>query len=225
MKLFSAVFVIFIFGIANAQKIKFNYPNEDVAKIIEAYSKTTGQIFITDPGVRGKVSLHNSEELSYEEAFNQLSTALAIHGYAISKQENTMVVQPARATQRSLIDVSTELPALKPERMTTWIVTIRNGTADDILKQFRNITSRDGDITSYTGTNQLVITDWASNLHRISSVLKQIDKPVEPSLAKYVERAQKKNEEFRKRQEANKADEKPGFHLKKKEKIEDTKGF
>ena len=135
MKLFSAVFVIFIFGIANAQKIKFNYPNEDVAKIIEAYSKTTGQIFITDPGVRGKVSLHNSEELSYEEAFNQLSTALAIHGYAISKQENTMVVQPARATQRSLIDVSTELPALKPERMTTWIVTIRNGTADDILKQ------------------------------------------------------------------------------------------
>ncbi len=214
MKQLLFALVLFTFGFAQAQKIKFNYPNEDIAKIIEVYSKATGQAFILDPGVRGRITILNSSEITLEEAFNQISTSLAIHGYAINRQEDVMIVRPARAAQRSLIDVSTQLPPLKPEKMSTWIVTIRNGTADDILRQYRNMTSKDGDINVNQRTNQLIITDWTSNLHRLAATIKQIDIPTEPSLAKYVEQAKKQDEVYRKQREAKQHELTPGFKTK-----------
>jgi hypothetical protein len=71
-----------------------------------------------------------------------------------------MVVRPSRAAQRSAIEVTTQLPALQPERMVTWIVTLQNVGADEINRQFRNITTKDGDINSFTRNNQLIITDY-----------------------------------------------------------------
>lgn len=98
-------------------KIKMYFPKEDILKIIEMYSKATGQKFVIDPSVRGQVSILVQEPVSSEEAFNQLSSALALNGFAISKQDDTMIIQNARSAQRNLIEVNTTLPSLKPQRM------------------------------------------------------------------------------------------------------------
>ena len=97
-------------------KIKMYFPKEDILKIIEMYSKATGQKFVIDPSVRGQVSILVQEPVSSEEAFNQLSSALALNGFAISKQDDTMIIQNARSAQRNLIEVNTTLPPLQNER-------------------------------------------------------------------------------------------------------------
>lgn len=173
------------------KKMKMNFNNEDITKIISAYSKASDQSFIIDPSVRGSVSILNADSVELAEAFNQLSTALAVNGYAISKQENTFVVKPARSIQRDLIEVSSEVPALKPERMVTWVYTVRHLSAKGLIRDLRNTSSKDGEMTLSPQSNQLIFTDWASNLNKISELLKQIDKPVDPKLQKFVEQNKK----------------------------------
>lgn len=173
--------------------IKLNIKNDELLNLIEMYSKASGQKFIIDPAVRGKVSILNQEPITVPEAFNQLSSALAINGFAISKQGDTMVIKSARNIQRDLVEVSTELPSLKPERMATWIISFKNLTAMDVNRDFRIFPSKDGEMNVNVVGNQIIITDWTANLHRISEIVKQIDKPVDPTTAKLVAEAQKEN--------------------------------
>lgn len=164
--------------------MKFSFSNADLEKIIETYSKASGQKFVVDPGVRGKATITASDNVSQEEAFELLSSALAVNGYAISKQGNTMVVKNARTIQRDLIEISTTLPALKPERMVTYIMTLKHIPAATINRELRILPSKDGEMSVYPQGNQIIMTDWVSNLHRIDTLLKEIDRPTDPKLAK-----------------------------------------
>jgi len=176
------------------EKMKMNYVNEEITKVIEAYSKVSKTKFILDPGVRGKITLLNPEPVTQEEAFNQISTALSINGYAISTQGDTLVVRSARNIQRDLVPVVTELPPLKPERMVTWFVTFKNISATQVNRDLRILPSKDGEMSVYEATNQMIITDYVSNLHRIAAILKELDKPVDPSAKKFADasRAERK---------------------------------
>ncbi len=179
MKIFLALLIFASTqAFATKEAIEFNFKNEDVTKIIEVYSKASGQKFIIDPAVHGKASIFNSEPISYNEAFNQLSAALAVNHLGISTRDDVMVVLQARALQRSLIKVLTEPPPLKPERMSTLIITLKNRQAEDVNKQLRILSSSDGELVPYSATNQIVISDWSSNLIRIDQIIKELDRPL-----------------------------------------------
>lgn len=192
MKFLSLVLVLLScsFSFAASDKIKMYFTNEEILKVIEIYSKASGQKFIVDPAVRGRISIFNQEPVTTEEAFNQLSTSLAVNGFAISKQGDTMVVKTARNIQRDLIEVTSEKPALKPERMHTWIYKLQNVPAAQINRDLRILPSRDGEMNVNVGTNEIIITDWTSNLHRIGDILKAVDKVPDAQTAKLVKMGQ-----------------------------------
>ena len=192
MKLLATLGLIFSIITAHADdKIKMYYNNEDILKIIEIYSKASGQKFIIDPSVRGKISIFNQESISLEEAFNQLSTALAVNGFAISKRDNVMVVKLARNIQRDYLEVGSEVPSLKPERMYVWVYTAKNIPAHQIVRDLRILVSANGECNSNEQTNQVIFSDFTSNLNRIAAILKETDKPTDPSVAKIVEASKK----------------------------------
>jgi type II secretory pathway component GspD/PulD (secretin) len=212
MRLGAIILVTFALSFASAEeKIKMYFNNEDLTKIIEMYSKASGQKFIVDPGVRGRISIFLQEPVTLLEAFNQVSSALAINGYAISKQGDTMVIKSARNIQRDLIEVSTEVPSLKPERMYTWIYTAKNVPATQINRDLRILPSRDGEMNINERTNQIIITDWASNLNRVAVVLKEIDIQPSAATAKMVAQERKARQEhgaLKLKEAASKTDEK-----------------
>ncbi len=208
MKSLSVLLIAFCLPFAKAEeKIKMYYNNEDLTKIIELYSKASGQKFILDPSVRGKVSIFIPEPVSIDEAFNQLSSALAVNGFGISKQGDTMIVKSARNIQRDLIEVSSAKPSITPERMYIWIYTPQNISAGSITKDLRILTSKDGELSVNENTNQLIICDWVSNIIRISEILKEVDKKVDPSIAKIIENS-KKERELRTKESSTKRAEK-----------------
>lgn len=179
-----------------ADTIPFTFQNEELSKVIEAYSKASGQKFILDPGVRGRVTILMPEKISVEEAFNQLSSALAVNGFAISKQGDTMVIMTARNIQRNLLEVTTQVPALKPERMVSYIYTPKYLTVDVLNRDLRILPSRDGEMNSFMPKNQLIINDWSSNVNRVVQLLAELDKPNSPETQKLVD-MMKKNSEAR----------------------------
>jgi general secretion pathway protein D len=160
--------------------IKFDYPKgEDIEKIVQDYARASGERFLFDPSIKGKIVILNPGPITISEAYNQLCATLAVNGVGISKQGDIQVVMQARNVQRSDIPVVHELPPVEPVRMVSWVVTLKNANADDVNKQLRILTSRDGEEVPVLRTNQLVITDWTTNLHRVAAILAEIDRKQE----------------------------------------------
>lgn len=187
MKLGIIVLIIGFTSASFAQKVfNMSFNNEELTKIIETYAKNTGQKFIVDPAVRGKITISLPEAVAQEEAFHHLSSALAINGYAISVQGDTMVIKAARNIQRDLIEVSSNRPNLKPERMYSWVYSPKNFMADALVREVRMLNSKDGEITAFSDTNKIIITDWAANINRVIDLINELDKPVSPEMRKKI---------------------------------------
>lgn len=199
MKILSVlVLVVSLSAQAAEEKMKMYFNNEELTKVIEMYSKASGQKFVIDSTVRGKVSMFNQDEVSLTEAFNQLSTALALNGFAISKQDDTMVVRNARSVQRDFVTVSSEKPAMKPERMYTWVYTAKNVPAKSLAHQGRIFTSSYGEYVVNEAANQIIITDFTSTLNRVADLLKEIDVKPSAETAKLVAMSKKQMAEVKK---------------------------
>ena len=195
MKAFAVLVSMFLaVHVYAADTLKFNFNNEEITKVVEIYSNASGQKFVLDPGVRGKITILLPAAVTIDEAFNQLSSALAVNGFAIAKQGDTMVVMSARNIQRNLVETTTELPALKPERMVTYILTLKYVSADEVNRNLRIIPSKDGELSVFPHNNQIIITDWASNMQRIAAMMKELDKPAEASATKVVAQARKERD-------------------------------
>ena len=203
----SLIFSVFVTA---QDKLQFNFPNEELTKIIELYSKATGTRFVVDSTVRGKITILNSTPITMEESYNQLSEALKLNGFAIIKKADYSTVRNARSAQRDGVEVSSVLPSIRPERMATWVVTLKNIPVDEFkFRLSRMMSSSYGEIESVQTSNQLIITDFTSTLHRIADIIKEADIPLDPKLAKLVEQ--------------NKANHKKHMEDLKKKKVEAPK--
>jgi type II secretory pathway component GspD/PulD (secretin) len=160
---------------AGDKTITFNYEHADITKVLKDYAAASGQRFIVDPQVRGQITIINPGPVTVEEAFNQLSTAMATNGIAYVLQDGVMNVKQARQIQRDSIPLVTELPPMRPEKMVTYMITLKHISADEVNKQLRILTSKDGELVPYTPTNTLIVSDWTPNLHRIAEMLGKLD--------------------------------------------------
>lgn len=209
MKIFCVIALVILATAAQAEdKMKFNVISEDLPKVIETYSKVSGQKFIVDSTVRGKITLLNPAEITVTEAFEQLSLALALNGFAISKHGDVMVIRNARSAQRDYMEVGTEKPSLKPERMYTWIYALKNISARELMYSMRMWTSSYGEVTVNDGANQIIITDFTSSLNRVADVLKELDKKVDPAIEKLALMSKKIREQDRDKKLKNSKEEK-----------------
>jgi general secretion pathway protein D len=68
--------------------------------------------------------------------------------------------------------------------MVTWVIALKYLNATNVNKELRMLCSKDGELSVHSERNQLVITDWTSNLYRIAALLKQMDIPAEGKAVK-----------------------------------------
>jgi type II secretory pathway component GspD/PulD (secretin) len=200
MKIFTTIATILFLSTAFAEeKMNFNYLNEDITKIIENYSKTTKTRMVIDSTVRGNITLLNPSELTYDEALNQLAEALAINGFSMNKRDDYYIIRNARSAQRDALEVSTSLPSLKPQRMASWIVTLKNTPAAELNANIgRVMSSSYGEMTYNRKSNQLIISDFTSSLHRVNSMLLEFDRTEDPKLLKMAEENRKVEDRMKK---------------------------
>jgi general secretion pathway protein D len=155
----------------------FDFPNADIADIVKAVSELTGRNFILDPGVRGKITIIAPSKITVAEAYKMFLSALAIHGYAIVPSDGYYKVRPSRAAQRDSIETFSGGYYPNSDQMITKIIHLKYISAEEVNRQFRNITTKDGDINTYSPTNSLIISDYGSNIDRIVKIINQLDVP------------------------------------------------
>ncbi|MBX3018529.1 MAG: hypothetical protein KF767_11605 [Bdellovibrionaceae bacterium] len=158
-------------------KSNFSFQNEDMAKVLESYSRMAGVKIVIDPSLRGRITILNPHPVTLQQAFDDLSLALSLESYGFSRVGDTLVVRSARNLQRGLIEVRTQLPPLKPERMVTYVLKLKNIPAMGVNRDIRILLSKDGELVPDANSNSLIISDWTSNLHRVHNLMLELDVP------------------------------------------------
>lgn len=155
---------------ALAQEQVLNLRDADIRIFIQDVARATGQTFVIDPRVQGKVTVASQEPLSRTELFEVMLSTLRANGlvaiptgaggYRIAPEEGA-AAQPASAGGG--LGFATQVFRLR---------TLEAAAAAETLKP---LVGRQGVILPSRRGNLLVVADYADNLRRIRTLLSQID--------------------------------------------------
>ncbi|MEY4999657.1 MAG: hypothetical protein RIS00_1701 [Pseudomonadota bacterium] len=152
-----------------------NVRDADIRAFVQDAARVTGQTFIVDSRVQGKVSVVTDRSLSRSEYFEVFLSTLRANGLvAIPLRGGGYRIQQAEgaATQPSRVG-SASAPA---SQFVTEVFRLRSIDATAAVETLRPLVSREGSITANRNANSLVIADYADNIRRIRDLVRQIDR-------------------------------------------------
>lgn len=155
----------------------FDFPNVEITDVIKAISELTGKNFIIDPGVRGKITIIAPSKLTVAEAYRAFLSALAINGFTVVPSGNFLKVKSARNAQRDSIETFSGAYYPNSDQMITRIIHLKHILADQVNRDLRILTSKDGEMSIYSPTNSLILSDFGSNIDRVMKIINQLDVP------------------------------------------------
>lgn len=155
----------------------FDFPNVEITDVINAISELTGKNFIIDPGVRGKITIVAPSKITVAEAYKAFLSALAINGFTVVPSGSFLKIKSARNAQRDSIETYSGAYYPNSDQMITRIIHLKHIQAEQVNRDLRILSSKDGEMSVYTATNSLILSDYGSNIDRVMKIISQLDVP------------------------------------------------
>lgn len=163
---------------AGAGKLVFNFQDADIQAVVKTVSRMTGRNFLLDPRVKGKVTIISSTPVSRNSAYQIFLSALKAQGFtAVSSTGGIVKIIPVGEGKQNAASPRKRSP-LGGDQIVTHIVTIENGTANELVPLLRPLMAPTSQLSAYAPANSLIITDYAQNIRRLLAIIAQIDQPV-----------------------------------------------
>ena len=152
--------------------LKQNFQNVDIKVVIEAIAKLTGQNFIIDPRVKGKVTLIAPESMSPDSLNETLMSILRVHGYVAIPGESATSIIPANLARDR---VPFKHGQKAKDGWVTEVLEVKNVPASKLVAVMRPLVAREGHLVALQESNNLIVTDSIVNIGRIKKILKRVD--------------------------------------------------
>ena len=163
--------------VADSDTVTLNFVNADIDAVVKAIADITGRNFLVDPRVKGTVNIVSSRPVPRSLVYPTLLSALRMQGFAAVEADGVVKIVPeADAKQQGGPVVRGQVPR-DGDRLVTQVITLRNESAAQLVNVLRPLISPNNTIAAYPASNALVITDYASNLARISRIIASLDQP------------------------------------------------
>ena len=157
--------------------ITLSFNNADIESVASVVAKTTGQTILVDPQVKGTITLISNKPVTKTKALDSFSTALRTSGFALV--ETNGIYRVVTQADAKLVSTSVTTGKVKQEgdQIITRVFKLNYESANSLLPVLRPLVSPNNTINAYPGNNTIVVTDYASNIQRISELLDSIDAP------------------------------------------------
>src|SRR6202047_592588 len=158
-----------------AQHITANFKDADITQIAEAVSAATGKTFIIDPRVRAQVTMLSSTPMSPGAFYEAFVSILQVYGFiAVPAGDVIKILPDANARQIPSIDLPDHVSATS-DAIVTQVVDVKNVSAAQLVPILRPMIPQYGHLAAYPASNILIISDRASNVNRISRIIRRVD--------------------------------------------------
>ncbi|MDO8910590.1 MAG: type II secretion system secretin GspD [Phenylobacterium sp.] len=153
-----------------AQEQVINLRDADIRAFIQDVARATGQTFVIDPRVQGRVSVVSQEPLSRTELFEVMLSTLRANGLvAIPTGTGAYRIAPEEGVASQPSSAGGGLG------FATQVFRLRTLDAASAAETLKPLVGRQGVILPSRRGNLLVVADYADNLRRIRTLLSQID--------------------------------------------------
>ncbi|GAB6097745.1 GspD family T2SS secretin variant XcpQ [Desulfatiferula olefinivorans] len=161
---------------AAPEMVHLDFNDVDIRVFIKFISEITGQNFVIDRKVNGKISIISPGAVSIDEAYRVFESVLEVHDFAAVKAGKLIKIVPAKdALQKNIVTRLKQEAGPADDRVVTQLIPLKYADPDEIKRLFTPLVSRNSSILSYDPTNMLIITDLASNIQRLMTILGTID--------------------------------------------------
>lgn len=153
-----------------------NLPNADISSLITLVSRKTGKNFIVDPRVKAKVTVISSTPTNAEELYEVFLSVLQVHGFAaVETGDLTKILPEVTARTGPVPNLSANTTNAGSDQLVTHVIKLKNVSAAQLVPILRPLVPQQGHLAASPNTNQLVITDRASNVTRLVEIIRRID--------------------------------------------------
>lgn len=178
--------------------ITMDFRGSDIQNVLKFFAMATNWQIVPDPALTGPVTIISPKPLTIDQAFQVLQSTLEIRGFTgqLEKRGDTTILRIVpfdRAVQSGNNVIGTDdrgnptgnltIDQLKNMRsqVITQVIPVENVDAGSLARELKELVNKGASLVASTGTNALIVTDTASNVQRISELVKMLDKAASSS--------------------------------------------
>jgi len=174
--LFSVSMLLWQPSLAQEGTFTLNLKNADIHSLIQTVSRQSGRNFVVDPRVKARVTVISSKPLNSNELYETFLSVLQVHGYsAVPSGDLIKIVPDVNAKQGPVPSYDAELGS--SDQLVTQVIKVENVPAAQLVPILRPLVPQQGHLAAYAATNTLIVTDRASNIGRLITIIDGIDRP------------------------------------------------
>ena len=164
-----------------AIRFDFSFTSQELKGLFEWLSRETElTIIASEEDIRDKrFSLTNLKNVTIDQVIEQIKTVLAQYDLALIQTDSTLLVttfERAMVTKGIVKSIPPDPDGVDmTDAIQTYIIQLDNVIAAEQVERLKPLLNKQAHIFADVATNTLVITDVASNVHRIVSILKVAD--------------------------------------------------
>ena len=157
--------------------VNLDFDDVDLPVVIDTIAKLTNKNFIYDDRVRGKVTIVSPTPIPIDQAYTVFESMLQVKGFTtVEAPGGAIKIIPIRDAKETSVDThESRRPTPDTDRFVTRLIPLTYIDADAIANTLKPLVSKEAALVAYGPTNTIILTDSASNIRRILSILEAID--------------------------------------------------
>jgi general secretion pathway protein D len=157
--------------------VQLDFNDVELSVVIDTIARLTGKNFIYDDRVRGRVTIVSPTRITVQEAYAVFESVLQVKGFTtVEAPGGAIKVIPLREAKESNVEtVRGEGVPPASDRFITRLIPLRYIDAEAIAETLKPLVSKDASLVAYAPTNTIILTDAATNISRILSIVRSID--------------------------------------------------
>jgi general secretion pathway protein D len=157
-----------------AGDVTFDFDEIDIRSFIKIVSELTGENYVIDPAVTGKITISSPKPVPREAVPVVFQSVLDVYGYvAVADGDIVKIIPFTRAREGGGVMAAGD--QVRGDAVVTRIFQLSRADVNDVRNVIRPLLSRSGHVTAHTGSRTLLVTDLAGNIQRLQGIIDIID--------------------------------------------------
>ena len=152
-----------------AERVRINFRDADIRSVIESVAEITGESFVLDPRVKGKVTIIAPEAIDSTLLYQAILSSLQVQGFQAIKDGAVTRIVP--------FNQSFSFAGGGQNTLVTEILKVKYVQAATLIPVLKPMMSNGARLQAYNQSNYLVVSDIRSNVERLKTLLREMDDP------------------------------------------------
>ncbi|MBT3388069.1 MAG: type II secretion system secretin GspD [Desulfobacula sp.] len=163
-------------GSQSQKYVSIDFDEVDIRVFIKFISELTGENFVIDNRVKGKVNIISPGKITVKEAYKVFESVLEVNRFtAVKAGEISKIIPIAEARSKNVQTLLRKTSGGTSDKVVTQLIPLKYADANMIKQLFTPLLSKGSIMMGYTPTNTLIITDISSNIKRLLKIVDVID--------------------------------------------------